>query len=456
MALVDDRAVAVDAYRANTGDNGFRAGHFYHAKAPGGAFLGVVPYGVYRLFAPRPPFEPWDRWSRFVGRALYVVTCFTAALWSAAAGVILFRLTRDLFESPSAAFGAVVLYAFATNVFVYSANFEAYALAASFLALGFYLVSRARRAPGGPSRLNLATAGLCLGFAVITEFQDLPIVLGLVVYLLAGMPRRRRAAWLIPGGLPPVVLVMLYNTACFGSPLSIGYAHQWGPWEALHRGALLGFGPPRLGALAQLLVGPRIGWFVFTPAVLLAIPGAVVWWRAHRHRAEWVLSAAVCVLFPVYLSGFGNVLSGLTFGPRFLVAALPFVCVLTAPAVARWPRFSAGVGAVSGLVVLAAAAVGPEVAIQPPTPAADALSPAAADRADGKTGVPIVDSVFVPFFLGRFAKSRYGYEPVLCPRPIQYAPFNVGMVVGLRWHGSLLPYLAWWAGGFFGIRRLLR
>jgi len=293
MALVDDGTVVVDSYHENTGDNAISEGHFYHEKAPGGAFLGVVPYRVYAWLAPRPPFEPWAAWSRYTGRALYVVGCFSTALLSALAGVILFRLAWGLFGNATAAFGAVVLYAFATNVFIYSAQFQSHQMAGALAAAAFYLAWRARRTAGRHQALRLLGAGLCLGWLVAVEFQDVFIAVALGVYLLVVLPRRRRIAWLVPGAVLPLALVMLFNWACFDSPFSPGYAHLWGGWDRLHRGALLGFGAPRLPVLLRLLAGPRLGLLVYTPAVALAVVGAALWWRRHRHRAELVLATAV-------------------------------------------------------------------------------------------------------------------------------------------------------------------
>ena len=456
MALVDDRTVILDRYRENTGDNGFHAGHFYHAKAPGGAFLGVVPYRVYAWLARRPAFEPWEEWSRYVGRALYAVTCFVPALLSAAAGVVLLRLCWRLFGRPAAAFGAVVLYAFATNAFIYSAFYEAHQMAGALIAIGLYLAWRARDVAQAPSParswqpraaaphraakdgrvLRLVGAGLALGFAAACEFQDTVIVLAIAIYLAAGIPRRRRIAWLVPGAALPMALVMVYNWAAFGSPLSLGYAHQWGGWEALHQGPLLGFGPPRLSVLGELLFGARLGLFIYTPAAALAVLGGWLWWRSGRRRAELVLAAGLCALFPIYLSGFANALSGTQFGPRMLVAIMPFAGLMMVPAVMRAPRLSLFLGLVSGLFVLAGAAVCPEVLSHP--------SP------------PLFHRVLVPFAAGSLPRSVYGFVPLRCPRPVEYEPFNLGMLLGLRGHASLLPYLVWWLAGFLGILRRMR
>jgi len=436
LALVGAGTVVVDRYRENTGDNGLHRGHYYHAKAPGGALLGLPPYRVFRWLTPRPALAAGPAWSRYVGRSLYAVTCFSSALLSALAGVILFRLAWELFGRPSAALGAVVLYAFATNVLIYSAVFEAHQMAGALMAMALYLCWRARAAAGRTQVFCLLGAGVAAGFAVATEFQDLFIVLALAVYLFAVLPARRRMGWLLPGAIVPIALVMAHNWAAFDSPFTVGYAHQAPPWDELHRGALLGFGPPRATVLWQLLAGGRTGVFLYTPAAALAILGAVLWRRSGRHRAERLLAVAVCVLFPVYLSGFGNALSGTQFGPRLLVAVLPFACVMMVPAVIRVPRLCATVGVISGVLVLAGAAVCPEVTSGP--------------------APPLLNRVLLPLVAGDFPQSIYGFVANRCPRPIHYRPFNLGTLMGLRSHASLLPYLAWWLIGFLGIRRLLK
>src|SRR3981081_4650629 len=48
LALVDDRAVTIDGYVANTGDYAEYEGHFYSDKPPGLALLGVPAYTIVR------------------------------------------------------------------------------------------------------------------------------------------------------------------------------------------------------------------------------------------------------------------------------------------------------------------------------------------------------------------------------------------------------------------------
>ena len=48
LAMVDDRAVNIDEYVANTGDYAEYQGHFYSDKPPGLALLGVLGYSIVR------------------------------------------------------------------------------------------------------------------------------------------------------------------------------------------------------------------------------------------------------------------------------------------------------------------------------------------------------------------------------------------------------------------------
>jgi hypothetical protein len=140
-------------------------------------------------------------------------------------------------------------------------------------------------------------------------------------------------------GLAPLAL---YNLLRFGSPLATGYAI--GSGEDFSGNPLVG--------LAGLLISPYRGivWFVplIVPAVLL-LPRA---WR--RAPAEVALAVGVAVVTLATYAAWWTWWGGYTWGPRFLLPALPLL-VLSIPL--AWPALGrparAAVACVAVLSVLA-------------------------------------------------------------------------------------------------------
>jgi hypothetical protein len=440
MALVDERTVRLDAYRGTTGDRAFYEGHWFHEKAPGGACLGLLPYRLYAWFVPRPKTFDDPAWSRYYGRALYVTTCLSTGLLSALAGVVLFHLVCGLFGHPGGAMATAVIYGLATPAFVYATQFQGHQMAAALFILA---LACARSAANRRRAFHLVAAGLFAGFAVATEYQDVFLAVAVLVYLLAALRPRRRLAWFVLGAVPPALLVLAYNYVCFGHPLQVGYLFvDAQAWQAVHGGGFAGFGWPRLDVWQAMLLRLNRGLFIFSPVLLLVVPGALLWARGAGRRdttgtlfprAELLLCLAVVVLFPVFLSGFRPIMTGHQFGPRFLVAMLPFAALLTAPMVPRWRYVPAVVlGSVSALIALAGAAVNPEFSPQLPNPIAEYLIPR--------------------LVAGDFPATFYGAHAALgVTQPIEFRPFNLGMLMGLEGLASLLPLVGVWAVGLWGL-----
>jgi hypothetical protein len=126
----------------------------------------------------------------------------------------------------------------------------------------------------------------------------------------------------LAGILPPLLLLLLYNALRSGNPLQTGYD-------------LTIFSPEILTGLYKLLLSPLRGLFVYSPVLLLSLPGMIALWRRRRDAVLLVIgiSGITLLLFATWSSG-----EGLSWGSRFLVPLVPLLSVCLAPLVERASR----------------------------------------------------------------------------------------------------------------------
>lgn len=113
------------------------------------------------------------------------------------------------------------------------------------------------------------------------------------------------------------------------------------------------FTTPLLVGLYGLLVSRGVGFVFYNPALLLALPGAVLVWC--RDRAVAVLLIALAVVRPLFYARWGAWWGGVTWGPRFLMPATVPLALLAGEALRRIGRLPTLLRAVA--VLLAAALV---------------------------------------------------------------------------------------------------
>jgi hypothetical protein len=251
------------------------------------------------------------------------------ALVTATTAALLCSLVWRLGFTQRTALGVALLYGLTTIAWVYSKYLFSEPLAGLLLLATATLLVIFRQA-GGNWRALLA--GLLAGLAVVTRANNLFLVPVFAAYLLVVSWQKATASsqplapsCLLPTGcyvlglVPPAVMFMGYNWARAGNPLQTGYD-------------LTIFSPDFLQGLYKLLFSPLRGLFLYSPLLILSLPGLAWLWR--RHRSEAGLAAGVtCVtvlLFSVWTSG-----EGLSWGSRFLVPVVPFFCLALAP-VLEW------------------------------------------------------------------------------------------------------------------------
>jgi len=175
---------------------------------------------------------------------------------------------------------------------------------------------------------RMAAAGLLLGAMVMAKPLLVTFVPAALAYGLA-RGRLRGGARLALGGLVPVAASLLLNCALFASPFVTAYDRNItvvGGTASITSHRSLFDNDLMAGAAGQIL-DARHGLLATAPALLLAVPGALVLLRRRPAEAVWLLGSAATLF--VTLCAYRD-WNQSHYGNRFLMAAVAFA----APAVA--------------------------------------------------------------------------------------------------------------------------
>jgi hypothetical protein len=424
-AIVEKHTTEIDEYASNTIDYATFNGHIYSDKAPGLAFAAIPAYaatdallrlpalqGVVRRVADRLGFDnesagdaadAGDRVRVAAGRS--VVIFFLIMLPSALLGAALHGLLGQLGLPVLVRLATPLISGLATIAFPFTLRFFAHQFVAILLFAAFYLAFLIKQRRMGERAL--IPIGFLLGWAVISEYPAVLIAGAVALYALIAAPSKRWALGGLVAGLPPVVMLGVYNAVTFGSPVALGYAYS--VWDVQHVG-FLGVSVPTLEGAWGITFSPYRGLFFLSPVLLLAIPGFVRLWKSGQTRAEALLCGWALVSFLLFNASSVAWAGGWAVGPRYVVPMLPFAAVLMGSGVALAVRRPRSVAAVAVLTAWSFVAVWAE------TIAGNALP-------DDRIINPLFDSSLPKLLAGDVAR-------------------NLGMTIGLHEWASLFPLLA--------------
>ena len=370
LALVKalaDGTPRIDRYQEETADDSYIDGHFYTAKAPGLAlftepwYLGLRATG---LDVQNPGAgKGWPEAFLLMPRAaLWQVALFGALLPFFA----LLLLVRFAAERVATGYGglAAVLGGLGTLLFPFSSMFFAHVLAATLAFAAFCVLLR--ESDREPRALATLAAGVLAGLAVVVEFPTGLIALVLAGLVLFGKRPAARGLGYLGGLLLGVAPLLAFNTWAFGSPTTLSYTNAViEPGVSGHdvvganSGGFFGVGAPKPRVGLELLLTNK-GLLIVCPILLAALPGLAFLWRRQR-KHEATVCGVVGLAFLVYNAAYFLPFGGWTPGPRFLIAAIPFLLIPVAAALAVHPYATTALGVCSATVMVAANAVAPIV-----------------------------------------------------------------------------------------------
>jgi len=449
-AIVERHTVRIDAYHDNTGDKAHLGDHYYTDKAPGASLTAVpavaVTYGLMKAFGVDAGSD------RAVVALSYVATVAAAALPTACIAFCVFVIAGRLGATSTAAAFAALVCALGTPVWAYATVLYGHALAGAGLIVAF-LGALILGEPSKPRRqITLAVlTGLAAGWAVITEFPAaIPsaLIVGFALWQIMRTDRTRLlpVAGALGAGLGAAASVfMVYNELAFGKLVYVGYTSEEG-FEAMRTG-FFGVHWPKLSVMYELLFGTRRGLLPLAPVLAIVPVGFWLLIRDRATRAAGLVAGAVALYFLLMTSGYAYWNGGWSYGSRHLGPGLAFMCIglapvwMLVPTVVRAPILVLAL--VSVLQSLVAVATTPQLPIEYQRPMQDLLWPA-------------FKSGDFPIGWQSFQELRPPPGPMsqLARQRVPRASWNVGQLVGLRGHASLIPLLIIWIGAAFVWRHI--
>ena len=266
-ALFVEKSYAIDNYHERTPDKAFWKGHYYSDKAPGTTALALPSFAASVALATG--LEIGVNSEKGWLLTSWLSCAFSIAIVTAAGGVACFQwLARRTGNVP--AFIATLALFLGSAPYPYATMMYSHAFVVGLICIGLWAIDRDATSPAYLSRYGDWIAGSCLGFALASEFTAGLVIVGVCVYWAVQRGWRSAATGLI-AAVPPLLLIPLYNYACFGVSFTLGYAHQATYPQMKH--GLFGIQWPNLVVAFKMLFPPSRGLFFWTPFFLFSFWG---------------------------------------------------------------------------------------------------------------------------------------------------------------------------------------
>jgi hypothetical protein len=293
-------------------------GAYYSASAPGTAILaypfvalGFYLEGGFTLF----------------GKVLLLSEVFVA-LVNALAVYVLYRLAKDFFCSERAAVFIAFAYAFSTISWPFATYLFQSDVSALFVLLALcFALNAVRRAKGGsqPPIRNFLLCGLAVGTALTVDYVDgilVPVFLGYLIIASSGSVSTRvkgAASFLLASSIG-VLLLAFYNYSSFGS-FYTSSEQLYQQWPGLFGG--FSFSLP--SGLFLNFFTPLRGLFFYSPIMAAGLFGIYKQIKSSSFNKNSLLALLVFLAIVIPYSMFYAPEAGNSFGPRYLVPAMPLL-----------------------------------------------------------------------------------------------------------------------------------
>lgn len=374
-ALVEQGTIAVDALHSQSSDIAYRNGHYYSYKPPGQSLLGVPIYAMLRLAGashPRVPSGEYGREPRPLSAAAampgqlrhwwpdYVLTVATSGLATTLLVVLVYAASLRLGCSQLQAVLLACCYGLGTPAFTHATLYCGHQVAA-FAGFASLLALWPCPSNESASPWRLFAAGLAAGMAVMAEYTMALTSVGLAVWAMHRAGGVGRAFWFLLPAIGCAVVLAIYNTSAFGSAWAAGYQYSVvSEYREIYTAENpSGLVAPSFDRACRILFSGR-GLLWYAPVLIVAPWGLV---RLLRDRQIVIASLSTLAFGSFFLVNVAHPTweGGASTGPRYLLAAVPFLMPAIAALAARHGRlfcaFVAALGLWGFIVCLACTAI---------------------------------------------------------------------------------------------------
>ncbi|MFX1519586.1 MAG: glycosyltransferase family 39 protein [Promethearchaeota archaeon] len=291
---------------------GYYNGHYYSTLPPGQSFIAIpfflIGKGIWRILV-----------SFGINMSYISVTYIPMAMLSSISAVLTIVVFHNLltelkFDNNSALLTTIIL-AFGTTTWIYAKTFYAQSLSMFLNFFSIYTIILATKYEK-PAKYFLA--GIVLGLAATVRLSNILLVIPILIYLILKFPKIEYFVLFIVGTLPPLALLLLYNFLCFDNPFITGYYY-----DLLYDYTSISstFSTNPLVGFHGLLFSPGRGLFVYSPVLILSVPGFFYFFKSHKDEAILFILSFIAIL--LFYSTYTWWHGGLAFGPRFLTDVIP-------------------------------------------------------------------------------------------------------------------------------------
>ncbi|MDG6904160.1 MAG: hypothetical protein JRN20_00070 [Nitrososphaerota archaeon] len=319
-------------------------GNYFMANAPGAAFI-ALPFAILG-FVLEGHFTVWGD--------VLLLTEIPAALANAVAAVMVFKLSSLYFKKHVSAFLALC-YAFSTISWPFATYLYQSDFAAMFDLIAIYFAIKIARADSDSIsqdvRIDTISLALFCGLAVtagtLVDYVNEVLIPIIGVYIFFSV-KGNSSILFNPERIKLVVFFLLESAGLFSVLFGIYNYASFGmifvnSEQMYLNGASVftSFTYPIYKGMLLNSVTPMRGLLFYDPVLILGVIG---FWRMFKKKILRETLFLLAVFLGIFLpySAWYSVTGGISFGPRFLVAAIPYLLIPAGYVISdlRWKNYS--------------------------------------------------------------------------------------------------------------------
>jgi hypothetical protein len=324
-------------------------GNYYNAYAPGLAVISL-PFSIIGFILDGGKLLP-------EGNAIIMLELFVA-LTGALASFLVYKICLMYGARPLTSLLISFALAFSTSVWPFASVTFPHDTTMFFATAAVYCVIYYFRKCSRIAYVVLA--GFCLGVVSLLDYVAAILVFPIAIYVIFGLIVTRRStefdgresswlriSWLfafitflVAFLLTGPLVILGYNNTIFGSPLRFSeeYYKYATPGQTSLTGLAARFHFSDLPQqMAFNLFSPYRGLLVLSPILILGFYGLYLMMRTYEYKVDALLFAGLFLSIFIPYSAWSDWAGGASYGPRFLVTALPFLVI---PTFILWSRES--------------------------------------------------------------------------------------------------------------------